>query len=68
MKKDSSAINKNEIEKTKQKTKIKISNIAIWVIYMIMFDELLFQNKFVIEKYIKFTIETDTHMKINNGV
>jgi len=68
MKKDSSAINKNEIEKTKQKTKIKISNIAIWVIYMIMFDELLFQNKFVIEKHIKFTIETDTHIKINNGV
>jgi hypothetical protein len=41
--------------------RIKIANIAIWVIYMIMFDELLYQNKFVIEKHLKFTIKTDTH-------
>jgi hypothetical protein len=54
---------KNEIEKTKQKIKIKISNIATRVIYLIMFNEPLYQNKFIIEKHIIFVIETDTHIK-----
>jgi hypothetical protein len=35
MKNNSSTINKNEIEKTKQKIKIMISNIAIQVIYLL---------------------------------
>jgi hypothetical protein len=43
--------------------KIKISNITARVIYLVMFNELLYQNKFVIEKHIKFIIETDTHIK-----
>jgi len=45
---------KNEIEKIKRKMKIKISNIAIQVIYLIIFNEFLSQNKFMIEKHIKF--------------
>jgi len=53
-KKYSSAIKKNEIEKIKRKMKIKISNIAIQVIYLIIFNEFLSQNKFMIEKHIKF--------------
>jgi hypothetical protein len=40
--------------------KIKIFNITIWVIYLIVFDEFLHQNKFIIEKHIKFIIEIDT--------
>jgi hypothetical protein len=28
-----------------------------------MFNEFLYQNKFVIEKYIKFIIETETYIK-----
>jgi hypothetical protein len=28
-----------------------------------MFNKVLYQNKFVIEKLIKFVIETDTHIK-----
>jgi hypothetical protein len=63
MKKNSSTINQNEIEKTKWKIKIKISNIAICVIYLVIFNEFLYQNKFVIEKHIKFIIETDIHIK-----
>ena len=63
MKKNSSTINKNEIEKTKRIMKIKISNIAARVIYLVMFNELFYQNKFVIEKHIKFIIKTDTHIK-----
>jgi hypothetical protein len=43
--------------------KIKISNIAIQVTYLIIFNEFLYQNKFVIEKHIKFVIETNTHIK-----
>jgi len=43
--------------------KIKIFNIAIRVIYLVMFNYFLYQNKFVIEKHIKFIIETDTHIK-----
>jgi len=35
MKNNSSTINKNEIEKTKQKIKIMISNIAKQVIYLL---------------------------------
>jgi hypothetical protein len=62
-KKNSSTINKNEIEKTNRIMKIKISNIATRVIYLVMFNELLYQNKFVIEKHIKFIIETNTHIK-----
>ena len=54
---------KNKIEKTKRKMKIKISNIAIQVIYLIIFNEFLYQNKFMIEKHIKFIIETYTHIK-----
>ena len=54
---------KNEIEKTKQKIKIKIYNIATRVIYLIIFNEPLYQNKFIIEKHIIFVIETDTHIK-----
>jgi len=61
MKKNSSKIKKNEIEKIKKKIKIKIPNIAIQVIYLIIFNEFLYQNKFVIEKHIKFIIET--HIK-----
>ena len=63
MKKKINKINKNEIEKTKGKMKIKISNIATWVIYLVMFNEFLYQNKFVIEKHINFLIETNTHIK-----
>jgi hypothetical protein len=63
MKKNSLTINQNEIEKTKWKIKIKISNIVIWVIYFVIFNELFYQNKFVIEKDIKFVIETDIHIK-----
>ena len=55
MKKKSSTINKNKIKKTKRKIKIKISNIAIQVTYLIIFNEFLYQNKFV--------IETNTHIK-----
>jgi hypothetical protein len=58
-------MNKNEIEKTKRKMKIKISNIAIQVIYLVIYNGLLYQNKFVIEKHIKFIIEIDTHIKLN---
>jgi hypothetical protein len=43
--------------------KIKICNIAIRVIYQIIFNEFLYKNKFVIEKCIKFIIETDTRRK-----
>jgi hypothetical protein len=42
--------------------KIKISKIATRVIYLVMFNEFLYQDKFVIEKYIKFVIETNTHI------
>jgi hypothetical protein len=63
IKKNSSTIKKNQIKKTKKKMKIKISNIAIWVIYLIIFNEFLNQNKFVIEKHIKIIIETDTYIK-----
>jgi hypothetical protein len=48
MKKKSSTLSKNKIEKTKRKIKIKISNIAIRVIYLVIFNEFLYQNKFVI--------------------
>ena len=61
MKKYSSTINKNKIEKIKRKIKIKIYNIAIRVIYLVIFNEFLYQNKFIIEKHIKFVIEIDTH-------
>jgi hypothetical protein len=61
MKKKSSTINKNLIKKTKWKIKINISNIATQVIFLVMFNEFLYQNKLVIEKHIKFIIETDTH-------
>jgi hypothetical protein len=54
---------KTEIEKTKRKIKIKISIIAMRIIYLIMFNEFFYQNKFVLEKHIKFIIETDTHRK-----
>jgi hypothetical protein len=63
MKKKSSIIDKNKIEKTKLKVKIKISNITIRVIYLVISNEFVYQNKFVKEKYIKFIIETDTHIK-----
>jgi hypothetical protein len=33
------------------------------VIYLIMFNEFFYKNKFVIEKQIKFIIETDTHRR-----
>ena len=62
-KKKSSTINKNEIEKTKQKININISYIATRVIYMVMFNKFIYQNKFVIEKHIKFVIKTVTHIK-----
>jgi hypothetical protein len=61
MKKKSLTIKKNEIEKTKWKINIKISNITIRVIYLVIFNEFFYQNKFVIEKHIKLLIETDTH-------
>jgi hypothetical protein len=44
--------------------KIKISHIATRVIYLVMYNKFLYQNKFVIEKHIKFVIETDTHIKL----
>ena len=59
MKKNSSTINKNEIEKTKRKIMIKISHIVTRVIYLVIFNKFLYQNKFVIEKHIKFVIETN---------
>jgi hypothetical protein len=62
-KKKSSTINKNEIEKTKQKININISYIATRVIYLVMINKFIYQNKFVIEKHIKFVIKTDTHIK-----
>jgi hypothetical protein len=62
-KKKSSTINKNEIEKTKQKININISYIATRVIYLVMFNKFIYQNKFVIEKHIKFVIKTNTHIK-----
>jgi hypothetical protein len=43
--------------------KIKIFNIVKQVIYFIVFNEFLYQNKFVIEKHIKFIIEINTHIK-----
>jgi hypothetical protein len=39
-----------------------MSHIATRVIYMVMFNKFFYQNKFVIEKHIKFVIETDTHI------
>jgi hypothetical protein len=51
------------MEKTKHKIKINISNIAIQVIYLVIFNEFIYQNKFVIEKYIKFVIEINTYIK-----
>jgi hypothetical protein len=42
--------------------KIKISKITTRVIYLVIFNEFLYQNKFVIEKYIKFVIEINTHI------
>jgi hypothetical protein len=51
------------MEKTKHKIKINISNIVILVIYLIIFNEFLYQNKFVIEKHIKFIIETNPYIK-----
>jgi len=41
---------------------IKIFNIAIWIIYLAIFNEFLYQNKFI-EKHIKFIIETDIYIK-----
>jgi hypothetical protein len=58
-------MDKNKIEKTKLKVKIKISNITIRVIYLVISNEFLYQNKFVKEKHIKFIIETDTHIKFD---
>ena len=63
MKKKSLTMDINKIEKTKLKIKIKISNIAIRVIYLIISNEFLYQNKFVKEKHINFIIEIDTHIK-----
>jgi hypothetical protein len=59
--KKSSTIKQNKIKKNKWKIKINISNIATQVIFLVMFNEFLYQNKLVIEKHIKFIIETDTH-------
>jgi hypothetical protein len=42
-------INKNIIEKIKISMQIKIFNIAIRVIYLIMFNEFIYENQFVIE-------------------
>jgi hypothetical protein len=67
IKKKSSTINKNVIEKTTRELKINISNITIMVIYMVIFNEFFNQNKFIIEKHIKFIIETDTHIKFNEN-
>jgi hypothetical protein len=56
MKNNSSTINKNTIEKTKRQMNIKIFNITTRVIYLVVFNKFLYQNKFVIEtnKHIKF--------------
>ena len=43
--------------------KNKISRIATLVIYLVMFNKFLYENKFVIEKHIKILMETDTHIK-----
>jgi hypothetical protein len=47
----------------KQQMKIKILNIATQVIYLVVFNNFLYQNKFVIKEHIKFIIETDTHIR-----
>jgi hypothetical protein len=52
--KKSLTINKNEIEKIKRKIKIKTSNNVTRVIYLVMLNEFLYQNKFEIQKHIKF--------------
>jgi hypothetical protein len=62
MKKNSSTTNKNEIEKTKWKMKIKISYIRTQVICLVMFNKFLYKNKFIIKKHIKFIIETNKHI------
>jgi hypothetical protein len=49
MKNNSSTINKNTIEKTKRQMNIKIFNITTRVIYLVVFNKFLYQNKFVIE-------------------
>jgi hypothetical protein len=46
--------------------KIKIFNITTRVTYLTVFNEFLYQNKFVIEKYIKFVIKTNTHIRKNH--
>ena len=43
--------------------KIKICNIATRVIYLVVFNEFIYQNIFLIKKQIKFIIETDTYIK-----
>ena len=63
MENNSLTINKNEIETTKQKINIKISHIATHVFYVVMFNKFLYQNKFIIEKHVKFIIKTNTHIK-----
>jgi len=40
---------------------IKIFNIVTWIIYFVVFNEFLYQNKFIVKKHIKFIIETNTH-------
>jgi hypothetical protein len=40
-----------------------ISNITTRVIYLIMFNEFLYKNKFVIEKHMKIIIKTRIHIK-----
>jgi len=42
-------INKNIIGKIKISIQIKIFNIAIWVIYLIIFNEFICENQFVIK-------------------
>jgi hypothetical protein len=34
---------------------------------MVIFNEFFNQNKFIIEKHVKFIIETDTHIKFNEN-
>jgi len=46
-----------------KKIKIRISNITTRVIYLIIFNELLYKNKFVIEKHMKIIIKTRIHIK-----
>ena len=51
------------MQEIKWQMNIKIFHIATRIIYLVVFNEFLCQDKLVIEKHIKFIIETDIHIK-----